>query len=492
MTLMNKTAINIILSILFFFVSSLSFSQNLKGTKMEDRIGHGEDSLMVRRSIELYTKYYAEGYNDGKGDYECYKKAVEPWRYAFENAPLASTNLYRHGAFMMEILVQQEKDSIMKNYYFDLLMKIYDQRKANINALNSFTDDEKFLSKPGDIACRKAYDYYHYAPNRNMETAYRLFHEGIDDLGYATPGTVLFTFVDCYKDRYEAIAKDSLSSDTLRRNAAREDFINDYLRTREICDYFLEQAKQYAYTDSVVTWDDSLKASSLAAQAQKIVDEYSGPSQNAEWYLSQHSEAATQEFIDEHYATFLTQNDREKKNNSESSSNNHKESPLLLAVQSLKEGDVSTASALFSDAVNSAKDNATKAKYAYYAAAQFYKYHNIFACRQWCNRALNYKTSYGDVYLLIADCIVQSAPNTVKAGQSREQAQFNRSLYYCLAVEKCTKAKRIDPGCTARANRKISSYSSGFFSRSTAFMMGYKEGQVFTCMGERVKVRFKL
>lgn len=488
---MNKIA-NIILLVTLFLCSSLSYSQNLKGTKMEDRIGHGEDSLMVRRSIELYSKYYADGYNGGKGDYENYKKAVEPWRYAFEHAPLASTNLYRHGAFMMEILSQQETDSVMREYYFDLLMKVYDQRKKNIDALNSFTDDEKFLSKPGDIACRKAYDYYHFAPKRDLETAYRLFHEGIDDLGYATSGTVLFTFVDCYKDRYEAIAADSLSGDTLKRNAAREDFINDYLRTREICDYFLEQAKEFAYTDSVVTWDDSVKAAAMEAQAKKLVDEYSGPSQNAEWYLSQHPEAATQDFIEEHYATFLTSNGEQKKSDSDEGQRKEKEeSPLLVAVRLLKSGDSRGAENAFQQALNSASDNTTKAKYAYYAAAQYYKYRNIGSCRQWCNKALSYRSSYGDVYLLIADCVVASAPTTVKAGQSREQAAFNRSLYYCLAVDKCLKAKRLDPGCASRANRKISAYSAAFAPRATAFMMGYREGQTLKCMGEGVRLRLR-
>lgn len=487
---MNKIA-NIILLIALFMCSSLSYSQNLKGTKMEDRIGHGEDSLLVRRSIELYSKYYSDGYNGGKGDYENYKKAVEPWRYAFEHAPLASTNLYRHGAFMMEILSQQEKDSVMRDYYFDLLMKVYDQRKKNINALNSFTDDEKFLSKPGDIACRKAYDYYHFAPKRDIETAYRLFHEGIDGLGYATPGSVLFTFVDCYKDRYEAIAKDTTAVDSTKLQSAREDFINDYLRTREICDYFLEQAKEYAYTDSVVTWDDSVKAAAMEAKAQKLVDEYSGPSQNAEWYLSQHPEAASQDFIEEHYATFLTSNGKETKSTDESEKKEKEESPLLLATRMLKSGNTSEAESAFLQALSKASDNTTKAKYAYYAAAQFYKYRNIGLCRQWCNKALSYRASYGDVYLLIADCVVASAPTTVKAGQTREQAAFNRSLYYCLAVEKCLKAKRLDPGCTSRANRKISAYSSAYFPRSTAFMMGYREGQTFNCMGEGVRLKLK-
>lgn len=499
--------------ILLFFVSIVGSAQNLKGTKMEDRIGHGADSIMTRRSYELFERFYHDGYYDEARRDSMYKFAVDPWLYVFDNAPLTSQNLYRYGANIFQYLAKNETDSIRRQYYFDLLMKVYDKRIDNLEALNSFTDDEKFLSKKGDLLTRKAYDYYTYSPNLDIEVAYKLFHQGIDDLGYATEGYVLFQFVDCYVKRYETHTDSA---------AYREDFINDYVKACDICDFFLKQAEEYAFTDSIASRKDSIRAAELEAKAKPILDAYGGPRQNAEWYFSQHPEAATPEFLVEYYSGLIEEHKTDAKflagvisllrsiekedtdvfdkaseylsacapQGGGSSGGSGRESLLAEATRMLKEGNISGANSVFQEAVENASDATAKANAAYYACAQYYKRGSIQAARQWANNALKYKSNFGKAYLMLARCVTASAPKSYKKSEI-VQFNWNRGLYYCLATDKAQRAKSVDPTCAAEANRLIASYSGMFFPRSEAFMMGKREGSVETVMGERTRLRLR-
>lgn len=89
--------------------------------------------------------------------------------------------------------------------------------------------------------------------------------------------------------------------------------------------------------------------------------------------------------------------------------------------------------------------------------------------------------SYGDAYLLLASCIVRSASGD----------HLQKSYYYCLATDKCLKAKAVDPACATRANRQIAGYTAGYYPKSEAFFAGLKAGQSVTVMGETTTLRLR-
>lgn len=89
--------------------------------------------------------------------------------------------------------------------------------------------------------------------------------------------------------------------------------------------------------------------------------------------------------------------------------------------------------------------------------------------------------SYGDAYLLLASCIIRSASGD----------HLQKSYYYCLATDKCLKAKAVDPACAARANRQIAGYTAGYYPKSEAFFAGLKAGQSVTVMGETTTLRLR-
>lgn len=164
-------------------LSAISVSaQRYAGTQMYDRIGHGQDSIEVINNLSLYQEAYKA---------KNYAEAYEPWKYVFEKAPLAMIRIYTDGAWMLENMISKETDAAKKKEYFDMLMKVYDQRLANLDDLNSFAT-KKTTSTKGNVICRKAYDYYCYSPSMDNEEAYKMFRSGINDMGPNTEAFVLY------------------------------------------------------------------------------------------------------------------------------------------------------------------------------------------------------------------------------------------------------------------------------------------------------------
>ena len=202
------------------------------GTQLYDRIGHGQDSVEVINNLSLYQDYFKQ---------KDYASALPHWKYVFEHAPLAQIRVYTDGAWILENLIYKETDATKKKEYFELLMKVYDQRLENLDALNSFAT-EKTKTTRGNILCRKAYDYASYGGTDN-EVAYKMFRSGINDMGPNTEAFVLYSFIQCSYRRYQA-NKDNTT--------VREEFIRDYMECNDICDRLLETAKEYAETDTVM------------------------------------------------------------------------------------------------------------------------------------------------------------------------------------------------------------------------------------------------
>ena len=160
---------------------------------------------------------------------------------------------------------------------------------------------------------------------------------------------------------------------------------------------------------------------------------------------------------------------------------------LGKAAKLLKAGDTDGAMKYLQEAIELETDNSKKGKTAFSIAQILYSKGNISGCRQYCNTALRYTPSMGRAYLLIANCIVRSAPG---ASQNTD-AMLTRSYYYCLATDKCLKAMSVDPSCASRANSQIASYRNGYYPKSEAFFKGLKAGQSVSIMGETTTLRLR-
>ncbi|MCR5313892.1 MAG: tetratricopeptide repeat protein [Bacteroidaceae bacterium] len=451
-------------------LSCLSTSaQDLSGTTMDDRIGHGQDSIEVRQNLSLFGDYFKQNN---------FEDALEHWEFVFKKAPLARIDLYTRGAWMLEMLISKEQDPAKRKEYFDKLMNVYDQRLKNLDALNSFAS-KKMYSTKGNVICRKAYDYYNYCPTMDNNVAYEMFRSGINDMGYNTEAFVLYAFFDCSARRYKLNPTDDV----------RTEFIRDYMECNDICDMLLEQAKEFGETDTI--------------KAQVIVNAYL-PTQikcNDDFVRSG---AADCDALEKIYSSRVEEN----KTNIEyldavlktlenfecdKSQTYFKASDYIYAIKPtpraaiakakrlLEEGNTNDAIKIAQEAVDMESDPTKKATYAYSVAAMYFKKGNVSNARQWCKKALQSMPSMGKAYLLEASCIARLAPSD----------NLERSKFYCLAYDKALRAKSVDPACAGQANKAAGNYAAYFYPKSEAFFQGIKENQAITVLGESTTLRLR-
>ncbi|MBR1520918.1 MAG: hypothetical protein IJ635_06745 [Bacteroidaceae bacterium] len=470
-------------------VSVALSAQNLKGTSLNDRLANNPDSADVLGSLSLYQDAFKR---------QSYVEALEPWEFVFTKAPLSMVRVYTDGAWMFENLIQKETDAAKKKEYFEKLMNIYDQRLKYLDALNSFATP-KTTSTKGNIICRKAYDYYYFCPTMDNETAYKMFKEGIGDMGPNTEGFVLYAFIDCSNRRFMA-NKDNID--------IRQEFITDYMETNDICDRLLDQAKEYPSetipadpdSEDSTKWVDQIV---LAPEAQKIVDNYQ-PVQYKANDLFVSSGAADCDALERIYGAQVEANKTNLAylnsvlsilNNFECDKSNiyyvaadyayqinkTPQAAIGKASKLLKDGDINGAIQYFDEAIGLESDNAKKAKYSYIVAALMYKKGNLAQCRQYCRKSLQYNPSNGGAYLLQASCIARSASGD----------HLQRSYYYCLATDYCHKAAAVDPSSAAKANRAAAGYAAHFYPKSEAFFAGIKAGERVSVAGETTTLRLR-
>lgn len=471
---------------------SASAQQNFAGTKFDDRIGHGEDSLAVRQNFSLYRDYFKQ---------RSWADALEPWEFVFNKAPFSQVRIYPDGAIILEQLTQTETDEAKKQEYFDKLMKVYDQRLANLDGLNSFATPTTTSTK-GNVLCRKAYDYYQFCPakTKNLETAYNMFRSGIDDMGPNTEAFVLYGFIYCSYNRYMA---------DKANDQKRTDFIRDYIECSEICDRLLEQAKEYPSetipadpeSEDSTKWVEQVV---LAPEAQKIVDAYL-PTQVQCNDLFVQSGAADCAALEKIYTSGVEEHKSDleyldavlktlEKFECDNSAIYFKASDYIYAIKPtpraaiakakrlIESGNTDGAIKLAQEAVDMETDVNKKATYAYSVAAMYFKKGNASNARAWCKKAIQFKPSLGKAYLLEASCVARLAP----AANGIE-----RSKYFCLAYDKALKAKAVDPACAGQANKAAANYSMSFYPKSEAFFQGIKGGQAASVLGESTTLRLR-
>lgn len=475
-------------------VAICAYAQGYAETTFNDRIGHGQDSIDVINNFSLYREEFKN---------KNYEEAYNSWKVVMEKAPLAQIRIYQDGDIICQELLKKETDAAKKQEIFNTLMNMHDTRIKLLDDLNSFATQLTTTTK-GNILCRKAYDYYYFNPKPDNEGAYKLFKDGIDDLGENVEAYILYGFIQCSYNRFQ----------TKKDDQSREDFINDYMNSNDICERLLDVAKQYpaevipANPDSEdsTEWEERVV---LSPEAEKIIKNYQ-PTQDLcnDLFVKSGAadcdaltkiyggkvEGAKQDLAQLNTILKILQNFECDKSDLYYKAadyayelNKTPSAALGKAAKLLKAGDTDGAMKYLQEAIELETDASKKGKTAFSIAQILYSKGNISGCRQYCNTALKYTPSMGRAYLLIANCIIRSAP----AASQNTDAMLTRSYYYCLATDKCLKAMSVDPSCASRANSQIANYRNGYYPKSEAFFKGLKAGQSVSIMGETTTLRLR-
>lgn len=229
----------------------------LEGLTIDERIAltTGEDSIAVGRGHISSFQMCIDSKN--------WQDAHISWKWLIENAPYAISGLYKgHAPFMLYQLIIAEQDQEKKLGYFNDLMYMFDQRASRLDTLNSMEKRESLKSTLGDVLAIKA-DYYNWtAPSTGgsgytLNKSYKNYSDAIRMInekgGREVEGSVLQNFF--------------LTSDAMYKsapNALREQYLQDYLDSKDACETMLQLAKE-----AQAAGDD--------AKAQKLLQKYEGP-----------------------------------------------------------------------------------------------------------------------------------------------------------------------------------------------------------------------
>ena len=263
------------LAMLLALIGAAAMAQNFEGSTIEERIaystGNNEDTIKTAKGY--ITMFQQTGANKD------YQDMYNNYLWIKKYAPYAGNGIYTQGPFMFYNLINAEQDTAKKKQYFDEMMELFDLRQKNLDALNTFAKTKSTL---GDVLSVKA-EYYNWtAPgvlgqNFDLRESYKNFSEAIKMVnekgGREITGTFLQTFFLVSDAVYKAMP-----------NTMREQYLQDYLDSKDACEKMLQLAKE-------------AQEEGDTARAQKLVATYDAPLAAIEQIFSQSGAADSAQLI---------------------------------------------------------------------------------------------------------------------------------------------------------------------------------------------------
>jgi len=429
-----------------------------KGVEDGSRFGHGQDSLNCLKNISVYTEYVKTNN---------FKDAFTPWKAVFDEAPLAQVGTYTNGAKILRALIIAEKDGAKQKEYFNLLMKVHDQRIKYLDDLNKLV---KSPATKGDILGAKAHDYFSMGGQDNNE-AYAMFAEAVSLEKHNLPYYVLMEFVD-------ASARKVKTDET-----HKEQFVQDYIAAAGYASEALNAAKKENAKKNYQTAKDNIDAhfiNSGVATCDNLQAIYA-PKVEANKdnldYLKQVMKVMKMLGCTEAEAYFAAS---ELAHAIEPTA----ETAIGCGYMYYKKGDFDKCISYFDNAIELEQDPIQKADYCYSTAAVLFANKQLSKAKQYARKSIELNGEKGKPYILIAQ-MYASSPNW------SDEAALNKCVFFAV-IDKLQKAKSVDPSCAEEADKLIRTYAGYTPKDEDLFFIGLKKGDAVTIggwIGETTTIR---
>lgn len=439
-----------------FAITTSTFAQ--KGVQDGSKYGHGEDSVRCITNLALF----ADDVKQNK-----MAEAYTKWIIVFNECPLAHSSIYSDGAKIATAMYQNEKDAVKKEEYYNLLMKVYDQR------MKYFGNNSKYPTSY--IKGIKAISMLEYKRDdiEVVKQANQLFEDALN----GNPSTVQAAFILSYMTSSVALYKENAIN--------AEQVVKNYIKAIELNDKLITTASEktkegYAQAKAGA---EAVFAGSGAADCQTIQTIF-GPKleenkANLDWLKMVNFLLAKAE-CNESDLFFATSEFRHRIEPSSSSA-------YGLAKMYLKQNDTNRALDFYKEAVDLESDTQLKARFLYEMALVNMTHENYAQARALSNRALEFRSDWGAPYILIGKVYAAGAKQV-------GTKEFEKKAGYWAAVDKFAKAKAVDPSIASEANELINLYSQYFPGSEELFFEGIQDGTPYTVggwIGERTTVRSK-
>ena len=429
-----------------------------KGVEDGSRFGHGQDSLNCLKNISVYTEYVKTNN---------FKDAYPSWKAVFDEAPWAQIATYTNGAKILRGLIVAEKDGTKQKEYFDLLMKVHDQRIQYLDKLNTLS---KTKATKGDIMGTKAHDYFSMGGQDN-NAAYAMFAEAVAAEKHNLPYYVLMEFVDASARKVKA------------DEAHKEQFVQDYIAAAGYASEALNAAQKESAKKNYQMAKDNIDAhfiNSGVATCDNLQAIYA-PKVEANKsnldYLKQVVKVMKMLGCTESEAYFAAS---EYAHAIEPTA----ETAIGCGYMYYKKGDFNKCITYFDNAIELEQDPIKKADYNYSAAAVCFSNKQLSKAKQYARKSIELNGENGKPYMLIAQ-MYASSPNW------SDEAALNKCVFFAV-IDKLQKAKNVDPSCAEEADKLIRTYAGYTPKDEDLFFIGLKKGDSVTIggwIGETTTIR---
>ena len=429
-----------------------------KGVEDGSRFGHGQDSLNCLKNISVYTEYVKTNN---------FKDAYPSWKAVFDEAPWAQVATYTNGAKILRALFAAEKDGAKQKEYFELLMKVHDQRIQYLDKLNTLS---KTKATKGDIMGTKAHDYFSMGGQDN-NAAYAMFAEAVAAEKHNLPYYVLMEFVDASARKVKA------------EEAHKEQFVQDYIAAAGYASEALEAAKKESAKKNYQMAKENIDAhfiNSGVATCDNLQAIYAPKIEANKTnldYLKQVMKVMKMLGCTEAEAYFAAS---ELAHAIEPTA----ETAIGCGYMYYKKGDFDKCISYFDNAIELEQDPIKKADYNYSAAAVCFSNKQLSKAKQYARKSIELNGENGKPYMLIAQ-MYASSPNW------SEEAALNKCVFFAV-IDKLQKAKSVDPSCAEEADKLIRTYAGYTPKDEDLFFIGLKKGDAVTIggwIGETTTIR---
>ena len=429
-----------------------------KGVEDGSRFGHGQDSLNCLQNISIYTEYVKTNN---------FKDAYPSWKAVFDEAPWAQIATYTNGAKILRALIAAEKDGAKQKEYFNLLMKVHDQRIQYLDQLNTLSRNK---TTKGDIMGNKAHDYFTMGGSDNNEV-YAMFAEAVAAEKHNLPYYVLMEFVDASARKVKA------------DEAHKEQFVQDYIAASGYANEALNAATKESAKKNYKTAKENIDAhfiNSGVATCDNLQAIYAPKVEASKTdleYLKQVVKVMKMLGCTESEAYFAAS---EYAHAIEPTA----ETAIGCGYMYYKKGDFDKCISYFDNAIELEQDPIKKADYNYSAAAVLFANKQLSKAKQYARKAIELNGEWGKPYMLIAQMYAFS-PNW------SDEGALNKCTFFAV-IDKLQKAKSVDPSCAEEADKLIRTYAGYTPKDEDLFFIGLKKGNAVTIggwIGETTTIR---
>jgi len=436
-----KTILLTVMSLLFVLPA---ISQ--KGIEDGSKYGKGPDSINCIKNLSLYREFFK---------HNNYKDAIQPWRLVFGECPAASERMYVEGITMYRKSIESSSLPERTDELIDTMLLIYDRRI-------------QYYGGEGNVLGRKGIDLLRYRNTdiEAVEDAYGDLKRSISLEKNKSRDATMVTFIS--------------ASITLNQKGKIDDnqVIEDYFMATEIIDKLLDKSSRWKRAKDLID-DNMINSGILTCDA---LNGYFEP----QFEASKTDKAFLENLIRFYDASECDRADLYVAASEQMYQNDPgPESAHQLGILFIAKSDFPKAAHYLSMAVAGGDiDDETRAEWFYELAVVSRANKDYCDAIVYAENAIAYKGNYGKAYMVLGDAIIDSRDNL--------GSDFEKRTAFWVAADKYTKAKSVDPGVAADANKKLNDYKAQYPNHEEVFFRDLKDGdsyQVKGCINKYTTVR---